>query len=1210
MADKKPFVAKHGFAVANSTLTVFGSNGKLHANNTISNATITDAMLASTFTTESAFNSALANTNLAIADRLQVANASATYQTIAIERAALANTNSYIADQATRIDLVNTNLTGTNTALRTLIDDRIQVANADTRFLRKDGTAAQSVGGQVTFNNNVLISGNLTVSGTKTEVNTTQVNVSNTYILLNSDLGSGTAATENAGIIVNRGAEANVYFRWNETGEYWEYGEADGTFTKISEAAATTIQARNESGGTINFGQPVSVSGYSAGGERPLVELADADDPAQMPALGLALDTVSTGSNLRVATYGVISNANTGVFSVGQELYVDTVAGKLTGTRPSGDTVKVQKIGQVLRSHASAGSILIQGAGRSNDVPNLEDKHVFIGNTTNGVDTRVLVVSDISNSDTLATNAALQTEVTRIDLVNTNLTGTNTALRTLISDRLQVANAAATYQTIAIERAALANTNLAIADRLQVANASATYQTISVERAALANTNLAIADRLQVANATLLINDRYQVANVDTNFVNKTTSVAQSMTANLAVDSTGSTSGVHISNGAISIFTDTGNPSFVDFYCEVSNLHYARLQSQPHSAYGGSVTVKLPVSDGVLATTTDLATVNTSVNTQATRIDLVNTNLTGTNTALRTLISDRLQVANAITTLAGLTDVAQVTPTDGHVLTYSSSNTTYYFSAVSGGASVTVSNTAPTSPSEGDLWFDEIDATLYVRYGAAWIDAAPVVGSSANNIVFYSANNTLRLYRTDGIELDTTINISGGSLTLAGLTDVAQVTPTDGHVLKYSSANSTYYFAAETGGGGSTPTFSDLVVTTFTANGTQTAFSINNDVTGAEDLIVTLDGVIQRPTTDYTFASNTVTFGTAPINGEIVAIREIKAIGQQIVSGVSNGQFQSYVANTNARLVTLEAGGGGSGDVSNAYLTSTFTTNAVFQSALANTNARLVTLEGGGGGGGNSFSVIEIGGTLIDSAGSTARLSIDAGSGITLTPTAGNNTILIESTGGGIGGDTSSSYQVTTANGTQTTFTSPVSSSDAKAVFVTIDGVVQTPTTDYTISGTTVTTDEAPDSGSVVVVRAGVFYADTTSIIDASTSIATANGTATTFTSPISSTNADRVLVSVDGVIQRPTTDYTISGTVVTFDTAPPNGTIVMVRSIATASQVQELTDLTNVANTTPSNGHVLTYSSANSTYYFAEPSGGGGGASTGTAIAMALVFG
>ena len=56
---------------------------------------------------------------------MQVANAVSTYQTKSVERSALANTN-------LRIDRINTNLTGTNTALRTLISDRMQVANVNT----------------------------------------------------------------------------------------------------------------------------------------------------------------------------------------------------------------------------------------------------------------------------------------------------------------------------------------------------------------------------------------------------------------------------------------------------------------------------------------------------------------------------------------------------------------------------------------------------------------------------------------------------------------------------------------------------------------------------------------------------------------------------------------------------------------------------------------------------------------------------------------------------------------------------------------------------------------------------------------------------------------------------------------------------------------------------------------------------------------------
>ena len=83
---------------------------------------------------------------------------------------------------------------------------------------------------------------------------------------------------------------------------------------------------------------------------------------------------------------------------------------------------------------------------------------------------------------------------------------------------LQVANAVSTFQTKSVERAALANTNLAItnvktgltttntairllvSDRLQVANASSIYQTKVIERAALANTNTFIATKLSSSN--------------------------------------------------------------------------------------------------------------------------------------------------------------------------------------------------------------------------------------------------------------------------------------------------------------------------------------------------------------------------------------------------------------------------------------------------------------------------------------------------------------------------------------------------------------------------------------------------------------------------------------------------------------------------------------------------------------------------------------
>jgi hypothetical protein len=79
----------------------------------------------------------------------------------------------------------------------------------------------QAVGttSDVTFND-VTVSGNLTVSGTTTTLNTETLTVNDNIIVLNNN-ASG-APTENAGIEVERGSSTNVQLRWNETTDTWE----------------------------------------------------------------------------------------------------------------------------------------------------------------------------------------------------------------------------------------------------------------------------------------------------------------------------------------------------------------------------------------------------------------------------------------------------------------------------------------------------------------------------------------------------------------------------------------------------------------------------------------------------------------------------------------------------------------------------------------------------------------------------------------------------------------------------------------------------------------------------------------------------------------------------------------------------------------------------------------------------------------------------
>jgi len=79
----------------------------------------------------------------------------------------------------------------------------------------------------------------------------------------------------------------------------------------------------------------------------------------------------------------------------------------------------------------------------------------------------------------------------------------------------------------------------------------------------------------------------------------------------------GSTNGVAISQGAIAI-KNGGTQSYVDFYCESSNAHYARLQAPAHSAFSGNITATLPATTGTLALTSDDITGTAAVATSVT----------------------------------------------------------------------------------------------------------------------------------------------------------------------------------------------------------------------------------------------------------------------------------------------------------------------------------------------------------------------------------------------------------------------------------------------------------------------------------------------------------------------------------------------------------------------------------------------------------------
>jgi hypothetical protein len=129
-----------------------------------------------------------------------------------------------------------------------------------------DGTTALTVDAA-----GVTVTGGLTVNGTTTTVNSNTIKLADNIITLNSDWTG--PPSQNAGIEVNRGDEANVQLRWNEGLQRWGftndgaiyYGIATGTDT-LAEGTANLYFSTTRARAALSASSSSGVSYNSASG--------------------------------------------------------------------------------------------------------------------------------------------------------------------------------------------------------------------------------------------------------------------------------------------------------------------------------------------------------------------------------------------------------------------------------------------------------------------------------------------------------------------------------------------------------------------------------------------------------------------------------------------------------------------------------------------------------------------------------------------------------------------------------------------------------------------------------------------------------------------------------------------------------------------------------------------------------------------------------
>ena len=149
-----------------------------------------------------------------------------------------------------------------------------------------------------------------------------------------------------------------------------------------------------------------------------------------------------------------------------------------------------------------------------------------------------------------------------------------------------------------------------------------------------------------------------------------------------------------------------------------------------------------------------------------------------------------------------------------------------------------------------------------------------------------------------------------------------------------------------------------------------------------------------------------------------------------------------------------------------------------------------------------------------------------------------------------------------TANGSTTAFPLDSGVKDAKSLLVSVGGVIQEPDVAYTASGTTLTFNTAPATG---VVAYAIYLGKTLESGGTRDQITfqseTGDATTTPFTLSATPANAQSIMVTLNGVTQVPNTDYTVSGTVITFAVAPANGMGILVYHLGSAAAIGTIND-------------------------------------------------
>lgn len=287
--------------ITNDGTVLFGSNSKLHANNTITDKTILTNMIANTMTSGSIHGGSSQIPVIRVNDRGQVIGISNTVvagvtgltytqsnNNIKVSTATGTSYDSVINPATANTDGSNGGLT--NRGVASFNSTQFNVTNGlvsigsgtsapvleisgtsnEVNVSRVDNTVTVglpddvTIAGQLNVGENIVVSGNLIVQGTTTTVESETVRIHDNIIVLNSD-ESGTPS-QDAGITVERGTSTDTSILWDESTDRWTFTNNGSNYynipisTEYDNYTSWTIQDGDSTTYTVTSGDTLQIA--------------------------------------------------------------------------------------------------------------------------------------------------------------------------------------------------------------------------------------------------------------------------------------------------------------------------------------------------------------------------------------------------------------------------------------------------------------------------------------------------------------------------------------------------------------------------------------------------------------------------------------------------------------------------------------------------------------------------------------------------------------------------------------------------------------------------------------------------------------------------------------------------------------------------------------------------------------------------------------